>query len=134
MNADVERSLSYASVSLINGDLGALEGLRRQCTRHNANASITGALYYDQQMFVQVLEGPTASLHALMRRISRDPRHTGIRILSDEPAARRRFGEWSMKFVSGLAAQETDAHFTYETLINADRAQVEHAATLLLRG
>lgn len=132
MTADEIRTLSYVSISLVNGDLGALEQLRKECTERNPARDVTGALYYDRTMFFQVLEGPAGELHKLMRKIIRDPRHSAVRIVRDEPLPKRKFGEWSMKFVSGLAASKMGDEISYENMTQFGPVQVDHAATLLL--
>ena len=48
---------------------------------------------FHQGHILQALEGERADLDRLMRRIIADPRHTGVRILSDMPIPARRLHE-----------------------------------------
>jgi hypothetical protein len=66
----------------------------------NRRQSITGLLVYDEDCFIQWLEGPADSLSRLMQTIRSDPRHTDIEILTEQPAAERVFGEWNMKLAA----------------------------------
>ncbi|MFB9149934.1 BLUF domain-containing protein [Roseovarius ramblicola] len=63
---------------------------------NNARAGITGALIYDNTAFLQALEGTPEEIRAVFNRISRDSRHTGIRLLSVRKLQDRLFPDWSM--------------------------------------
>lgn len=64
--------------------------------RNNATAGVTGALIYDDSAFLQWLEGDEAGLRAVFERISRDPRHESIKLLSVRKLEDRLFPDWSM--------------------------------------
>lgn len=61
--------------------------------RNNRRDRVSGCLMFHQGHILQALEGERADLDRLMRRIIADPRHTGLRILSDMPIAERRLDE-----------------------------------------
>ena len=61
--------------------------------RNNRREHITGMLMVHQGHVLQVLEGSRPDLDRLMRRLLADPRHTGLRILSDVPVAARQWNE-----------------------------------------
>jgi hypothetical protein len=48
----------------------------------NAANGITGALIYDNKTFLQWLEGTSTDVRATWQRISKDDRHTQIKLLS----------------------------------------------------
>jgi len=58
--------------------------------RNNRRDRISGCLMIHQGHILQALEGGRADLDRLMRRLNADPRHTGLRVLSDTPIADRR--------------------------------------------
>ena len=58
--------------------------------RNNRRDHVSGCLMFHQGHILQALEGGRADLDRLMRRIIADPRHTGLRVLSDMPIAERR--------------------------------------------
>jgi len=64
----------------------------------NGENEITGALVYDDEWFVQVLEGEAQMVEATMQRIAKDPRHANVAVISRKPISERRFGKWSMGF------------------------------------
>lgn len=61
--------------------------------RNNRRDRVSGCLMFHQGHILQALEGERADLDRLMRRIIADPRHTGVRILSDMPIPARRLQE-----------------------------------------
>ena len=58
--------------------------------RNNRRDHVTGCLMFHEGHILQVLEGARGDLDRLMRKILVDPRHTGVRVLSDMPIAARR--------------------------------------------
>lgn len=67
-----------------------------QSRHNNALDGITGLLWSDSVRFLQVLEGPEDSVAEAFERISRDPRHHAIVVLSDKTIETRQFGDWAM--------------------------------------
>ena len=49
--------------------------------RHNPAFGITGALLFDGERFCQLIEGNEPEVRALMDNISRDARHTSVKLL-----------------------------------------------------
>jgi len=58
--------------------------------RNNRRDHVCGCLMFHEGHILQVLEGARNDLDRLMRKILVDPRHTGVRVLSDIPIAARR--------------------------------------------
>jgi hypothetical protein len=75
-------------------------------TRNNPQADITGLLLYNGRNFIQLIEGEEASLAALMKRISADPRHNGVSMLDCAQASERACPGWAMKRIA--IAQNVD--------------------------
>ena len=75
-----------------------LVSLLEQARNHNASVDVTGMLLYHDHCFFQVLEGPRDAVHELAEKIEKDPRHTQMTVIIDEPVHRRSFGEWTMGF------------------------------------
>lgn len=61
--------------------------------RNNRRDHLTSCVMFHQGHILQVVEGARADLDRLMRRLSVDPRHTGLRILQDAPIAIRAIDE-----------------------------------------
>ena len=62
----------------------------------NAKNDITGALFFHQDRFLQVLEGPENKINQLMNNIQKDTRHTNVEIILNEGLNRRSYEDWSM--------------------------------------
>ena len=78
--------------------------------QRNMAADITGALFFNEGCFTQVLEGSESAVMDVYKSIERDARHTKVTVLATDVANRRNFGEWSMAFVGTSDAAR--AHYT----------------------
>lgn len=88
---------SRAVPGLTDHDMEAIISTAR---RYNAAHGITGLLVFGSGIFFQWLEGPQASVVALMERIHRDARHTTVVELSvNEEVRERVFPTWDMELV-----------------------------------
>jgi hypothetical protein len=90
---------SRAATPLSELDLRRL--LERARARNRANG-ISGLLMYDNGCFFQWLEGPEEPLERTWDAILRDPRHTGVELLREQPVPVRFFGDWDMKLATRL--------------------------------
>lgn len=66
--------------------------------QRNRAEGVTGALLFTASGFAQVLEGPREIIERTFERISADPRHTDVTVLSFTPTEKRSFPDWSMAF------------------------------------
>jgi hypothetical protein len=101
--------VSTARWTMSNDDLNDILDTSR---RNNRNNRITGLLLYIDQGFLQVLEGPEASIKETYHgHIVHDRRHTALRILTERETDRRLFAGWSMGFdrLSPDQARNADA-------------------------
>lgn len=106
--------------------LGSLHlfNLLVQCRKRNSELNITGHLLYTEEVFVQCIEGPSASIEMLWQSLQRDERHHSVELLSRSPETARRFGDWSMAF-------STYEHFNKYNIpgfFPVDEAGMTHAA------
>lgn len=76
----------------------ALLGLLSQCHHNNPARGLTGMLLFGNGTFLQSLEGERAVVEALMQKIAADPRHTGMKVLRQDPIESRQYADWSMGF------------------------------------
>ena len=89
------RQFVYISTAdRLSGD--DLDAILASSKRNNEVAAITGFLLYNGRNFLQLIEGDEPALMTLMRCLVRDPRHSGIVRLHDEPIAARDCPEWAM--------------------------------------
>lgn len=75
--------------------------IARTALERNSQCGVTGFLYYDGDLFLQVLEGLTADVNEIYGSIRSDRRHTDVRTLSEPAADRRLFGGWAMGMRDG---------------------------------
>jgi len=88
--------LLYASRAAAPLTDSVVDTILEQSRHNNPQQGITGILCYSGEQFIQVLEGGRDEVCELFNAIVRDPRHAGVRILSYEEIAERRFGGWTM--------------------------------------
>jgi hypothetical protein len=79
-----------------NGLFKILEAARN----NNSHQDITGSLLYDGGRFIQILEGEKDTITSLYDKISKDPRHSNVKILYLEEASIRLFPTWSMSMLN----------------------------------
>ena len=61
--------------------------------------NISGTLFYNQDLFFQVLEGEKNTIKALFNdHISKDKRHTHVHCFFESPIEKRTFPNWNMAF------------------------------------
>lgn len=61
--------------------------------RNNRRDHLTSCVMFHQGHILQAIEGGRADIDRLLRRLLSDPRHTGLKILSDMPIHARRLDE-----------------------------------------
>jgi hypothetical protein len=88
---------------------------------NNQGIDVTGSLFYNGGWFLQVLEGPSATLNALYKKIEKDPRHKNSRILYNEPATFRTFTRWSMN-MTNLDDRQADKYDQLIEVIDAAKS------------
>ncbi len=78
-------------------DSSILAGILSVARVRNAQNDITGALICRADVYLQLLEGPEGKVERLVERISRDDRHTEMRVLLRAEVGDRLFPDWAMK-------------------------------------
>lgn len=73
-----------------------VDEILRVSRRNNERDALTGALIYDNNTFLQWLEGGEEEIRQVFSRISHDTRHTGIKLLTVRRLDDRWFPKWSM--------------------------------------
>jgi len=61
--------------------------------RNNRRDHLTSCVMFHQGHILQVIEGARPDLDRLIRRLLDDPRHSGVRVVSDIPIKTRRIDE-----------------------------------------
>ena len=88
--------LLYASrpVTPLTGSV--VDTILAQSQAGNPARGITGILCFNDELFLQLLEGGRDEVCQLFNAIVRDDRHRNVRLLSYEEIPERRFANWTM--------------------------------------
>jgi hypothetical protein len=78
-----------------------IDVIAAQSRAGNDAAGLTGLLLHQAGRFYAVLEGPQRRVFGRMESIATDRRHSGLRILREEPVQIRRFENWSFGWLPG---------------------------------
>ncbi|WP_375396214.1 BLUF domain-containing protein [uncultured Sphingomonas sp.] len=90
--------LQIVYISTVAPGVGESEvtAILAQSRRNNADAGITGLLYFDGKRFMQALEGSDLAVRTTLARIADDPRHRAMVTLSSRIIDQSEFGAWAM--------------------------------------
>ena len=91
--------LSLIYVSTAREGLGEadVKAIAEKAAANNAKNDITGLLAYNSQCFMQLLEGASTAVLAVMRWIERDERHGNIVYIRQQQRDVRECPDWSMR-------------------------------------
>ena len=87
--------LVYISDRVNVGDKEEIKDILEVCNRNNSG-KITGALLYSSSRFLQYLEGDYKLIRSTYEKISKDVRHTNVKLLIFSPIEQRMFPGWAM--------------------------------------
>src|SRR5262249_19913145 len=93
------RGIIYTSAALVPFDDSHLQDLAYRAAQRNLELGITGYLNFENNRFIQYIEGDFDPVTHLMGRILRDPRHQVRTTLYDDKLADRRFPNWRMRWL-----------------------------------
>ncbi len=110
--------LSQAVRKMSYEDLTSIQNIAKT---NNEPIEVTGSLFYNGGWFLQILEGPAATLDSLYHKIEKDLRHKNTRVIYNEPAKFRTFGRWSMNMIN-LEDRQADKHDQLVEVIEAAKA------------
>ena len=101
--------------------------LKAVSVKRNRESEVTGALLYDDEWFVQTLEGQERAVEETLQRIMKDPRHANVEVVVRKQIPERKFGQWAMGFAE--RTPETQAYFGHHwfsyTLNPFDMSEVD---------
>ena len=93
------RRLAYISTAKFGLALADVEDIVTISEVNNSASDITGILVYNGLNFFQCIEGDPVAVEKLYERICADDRHFGIKLLIDQEANKRLYGEWGLRLV-----------------------------------
>ncbi|MEM7486779.1 MAG: BLUF domain-containing protein [Bacteroidota bacterium] len=92
----------YISKALKSFTNEELELLSTTSTGNNQKRDITGYLYYENQRFLQYMEGEEHIINQMVDKIAHDERHELLALIEKQDLVHRRFPEWGMKNIADL--------------------------------
>lgn len=101
--------IGYFSTATDAQDATAVHEILLRARKANRRDLITGLLVAGGGRYLQVIEGPPASVEALYDRILVDPRHVAVASFLTRQIAARTFGSWSMAYRRQTAAGELNS-------------------------
>ena len=90
--------LSYLSSAINLFSSEQLKELLEQSRKKNSMKNITGALFYNDGNFLQIIEGEKKLILQLFETIKKDERHKDVIVLFEEEIETREFRKWSMAY------------------------------------
>jgi len=90
--------LIYLSTTKKPMNYDELSALLQQCRENNLKLGVTGMLLYQNETFMQMLEGEKQVVLDLYDEIKKDERHTGFHTVLEGDIGERNFEDWSMGF------------------------------------
>ena len=96
----------YVSRTAAAFDDAKIESILQASRRRNARLDVTGCLLFSGHCFAQVLEGARPVVSALARTIAADPRHAGVRVLSETQREERDYADWAMGYLYDLNLED----------------------------
>lgn len=90
--------LLYYSEATKEMSLGELKEILEKARLNNSERDICGMLCYDNQFFLQILEGNNEDVSELFIKIGQDVRHDRVAIMSVQQIERPAFDSWKMGY------------------------------------
>ena len=115
------RQIVYFSTATGRQDAIVTAGILAISRERNLRDGVTGLLVAGGHRYLQVIEGQSALIEALITRIRGDERHVGVSVLVDRRIEERSFDGWSMAY---SAEPELDEFATFLDLVGVMRAHI----------
>ncbi len=95
----------YSSQAVAPLPLDELEKILVDARVGNEKRGVTGALIYVDGVFLQILEGPEATVKSLMHSIAQDSRHSSMHVFHEAEVDQALFSTWKMAYLHPTPAQ-----------------------------
>ena len=95
----------YSSQATAAMSIADLEAILVDARTGNERRKVTGVLVYVDGVFLQILEGDEQVLRSLMRSITSDSRHTGVKVFYEAEVDSPTFTSWRMAYLSATPQQ-----------------------------
>ena len=111
--------LVYASKISTAYEQGDIESITEASKSNNPLINVTGVLCYNNDYFLQVIEGSRVCVNQLYHKILQDKRHYDPAILQYEEITEREFDNWSMGYIPPhFISGDMVMHFSGDRVFN----------------
>jgi Sensors of blue-light using FAD len=90
--------ITYVSKASMEFGTADLLKLLIDSRNYNKDNDITGILIFENDKFLQVIEGSGDTTENLFQRIVKDGRHHDVNLIASKEVARHEFPKWTMAF------------------------------------
>lgn len=129
----MERRIQWVSRPLIEPYSPDMLSIVRTVLPRNKSLGITGALYFTEAAFFQVLEGVPEAIGVVLSRIETDPRHSDVTVIEDVAIPHRLFGAHDMKFVDGARYRVAATPLDFDAVLRLDSRKRQDLTLSMLR-
>lgn len=92
--------LTYISRYNNHNPNGEVTRILAQAQQNNARNGITGALLFNHNYFLQSIEGARPVINDLLRKLTKDDRHSSLQVIECCEVEQRRWDKWSMRYLT----------------------------------
>lgn len=124
--------LTYRSEAQKNIIREDIVNILESATKFNLENNITGCLVFYDNHFIQILEGEKKVVKNIFSKISTDPRHFSVQVLSEGAKEDRFFPDWNMAFTDVSKNQTTDEVVNYANNLILLSEFIEKPTTTLM--
>lgn len=132
-NRCMERRIQWASRPLIAPYSPDMLSVVRAALPRNRSLGVTGALYFTDGVFFQVIEGAPQAIAFVLERIHADQRHSDVTMIEEVTISERLFGGHDMKFVDGARYRVAARPLDYDAVLRLDGEQRRDLTLAMLR-
>ncbi|MDN3612330.1 BLUF domain-containing protein [Vibrio ostreicida] len=123
--------LVYYSIASSEMTMMDLKGILDVARKNNGSRDLTGMLCYDNEYFLQILEGEPSEVTDLFLTIGRDERHHQVTIMGVQSIDKRAFGNWDMGYAGSSEKMQEQMQALDMESFNPTVLSVKQAALLL---
>lgn len=98
--------LIYFSKASREMSLTDIQSILETSRSNNNKMGVCGMLCFDNNYFLQTLEGERSKVNELFLRIANDPRHAGVELISMKNIDKPKFKNWEMGYTGNSPSFE----------------------------
>ncbi|MCC0806686.1 BLUF domain-containing protein [Methylobacterium sp. W2] len=101
------------------------------CSRYDRASGMTGALVFNEDFFLQAMEGESSTISEQLWNLAADSRHSGMVLVSAAPVQQRSLGGWTVGY-AGRSEVLNALYLQYGPTAKFDPTEMSAAAIIAL--